>query len=105
MRVLSFKVDAQRISKDPDCDFTGLVSGSRNYLQARFSFSREWDGCVLVARFWRGNSEHAVFIKDNMCDIPPEVLTGRTFCVSVLGKRGDLEIPTNRVYVRQEGRK
>lgn len=104
MRVLSFNVDAQRISKDPDCDFSGLVSGSRNYLQARFSFSKEWDGCVLVASFWRGNDEHAVFIKDNMCEIPSEVLTGRTFSVSVTGQRGDLRIPTNKVYVRQEGR-
>ena len=103
MRVLSFNVDAQRISKDPDCDFSGLVPGSRNYLQARFSFSKEWDGCVLVARFWRGNNEHAVFIKDNMCEIPSEVLTGKTFAVSVIGQRGGLRIPTNKIYIRQEG--
>ena len=103
MRVLSFNVDAQRISKDPDCDFTGLVPGSRNYLQARFSFSKEWEDCVLVASFWRGKTEHAVFIKDNMCDIPPEVLTGVAFSVSVTGKRGEFIIPTNKVYVRQEG--
>lgn len=103
MRVLSFNVDAQRISKDPDCDFTGLVPGSRNYLQAHFTFSEEWDRCVLVASFWRGKNEHAVLIKDNQCEIPPEVLTGRTFAVSIIGQRGDVIIPTNKVYVRQEG--
>lgn len=103
MRTLSFNIRSQQITKDPQCNFTGLVAGTRNYLEACFSFSPEWQDCILVASFWRGNKEYAVRIQDNKCDIPFEVLTGRAFSVSVTGQRGDYRITTNRVYVRQEG--
>lgn len=102
MRALAFNVDSQQLIKDPACDFSGLVAGTRNYLQAHFTFSHEWDGCDLVARFWRGSKEHARFIVDGVCDIPPEVLVGATFKVSVTGQRGNYRITTNRVVVRQE---
>lgn len=102
MRVLSFNVESQRITKNPLCDFKGIVAGSKNYLQAHFSFSPEWQDCILVASFWRGKNEYAVQIKNNMCMIPPEALTGRAFYVSVTGQRGNYRIPTNKVYVRQE---
>ena len=105
MRVLSFDVNGQQISKNPNCDFAGLVAGTRNYLQAQFSFSPDWDGCVLVASFWRGNTEYAVPIKDNMCLIPSEVLTGRTYGISVIGQRGNYRITTNKIFIRQEGLK
>lgn len=103
MRVLSFDVDGQRISKNHDCDFTGLVAGTRNYFQAHFSFSPDWDGCVQIARFWRGSTEYAVPIKDNTCLIPSEVLTRKSYGVSVIGQRGDYKITTNRIYIRQDG--
>lgn len=102
MRVLEFNVDAQHIYKDPDCDFTDIVAGSKNYLHAHFTFSPEWDDCILVASFWRGGKEHARLLENGTCDIPPEVLTGRTFGVSVIGQRGDYLITTDRIIVRQE---
>ena len=102
MRVLMFNVDSQHITKDPTCDFTGLVAGTRNYLRAHFSFSQEWDDCMLVASFWRGNKEYATHITGGFCEIPPEALTGRTFKVSVTGQRGDYRITTNRTLVCQE---
>lgn len=102
MRTLEFDVKAQHIYKNPDCDFSNVVAGSKNYLKAHFSFSPEWQNCILVASFWRGGKEHAVLIQDGVCDIPPEVLNGRTFAVSVVGQRGDYLITTNRIIVRQE---
>ena len=105
MRVLSFNVDGQQIRKNPECDFSGLVAGTRNYLKAHFSFSPDWDGCVLIASFWKGSTEYAVPIKDNVCLIPSEVLVGRSYGVSVIGQRSDYRITTNRIYIRQEGLK
>ena len=103
MRLLMFNVDSQHVTRDPDCDFTGLVAGTRKYLKARFSFSQEWDECTLVAAsFWRGGKEYAIRLKNGECDIPSEALTGKTFSVSVTGQRGDYRITTNRVTVRQE---
>ena len=102
MRLLKFRVNAQRISKDAGCDFEHIVAGTRNYLRAHFAFSPEWHDCALVASFWKGSEEHAVVIRNGECDIPSEVLTGSTFRVSVTGQRGDYRITTNKVAVRQE---
>ena len=102
MRLLNFNVDAQYISKDPNCDFTKIVAGTRNYLRAHFTFSPEWQDCIKVASFWRGGKEHAVMLKNDECEIDPEALTGITFGVTVTGQKGDYRITTNRVLVRQE---
>lgn len=102
MRLLKFNIDAQHITKDPDCDFSGLVAGTSGYLKAHFTFSPEWQNCAMAASFWRGGKEHAAILKDGECDIPEEALAGSTFRVSVTGLRGDYRITTNRVLVRQE---
>lgn len=102
MRVLEFNVKAQHICKNPSCDFTNIVAGTKNYLQAHFTFSPEWQDCILVASFWRGGKEYAALIQNGTCDIPQEVLGGRTFGVSVTGQRGSYILTTNRAIVRQE---
>lgn len=101
MRLLNFNVDAQQLSKDPNCDFNNLVAGTRNYLRAHFTFSPEWRDCVKVASFWRGGKEHAVILQNDECEIDPDALTGMTFAVTVTGQHGDYRITTNRVLIRQ----
>ena len=44
MRILKFIDDGQRLTKDPSCDFSGIVRGSKNYLMAHFLLSSEWTG-------------------------------------------------------------
>jgi hypothetical protein len=106
LRTLEFKVDGQLLEKDPKCDFHNIVAGSKNYLIAHFTFSDDWKGCIKVASFWRGNEEHAVLLTEgDCCLIPAEALTGTTFAVTLIGKNSNLEIPTNRVIVRQEVRR
>ena len=102
MRLLKFNINAQHISKDPDCDFGKIVAGTSNYLRAQFTFSPEWQDCVKVASFWRGGKEHAVILKGDECDIPPEALSGITFGVTVIGQKDKYRITTDRVLVRQE---
>lgn len=102
MRLLKFIVTDQRIEKDPECDFKHIVSGSRNYLKAHFSLSKEWQSCILVASFWRGDKEHAVRVNNGCCDIPVEVLDYPTFRVSLTGQSGNTRITTNRILIRQE---
>lgn len=107
MRKLVFDVNKQRITKNKDCDFRGLVAGSIGYLTAEFDFSSsEWSRCTnKVARFWVDEKEYAELLNDsNCCEIPSEVLTGRKFEVSVLGVSPGYRIETNRVAVRQEVR-
>lgn len=103
MRLLNFNVDAQHITKDPNCDFSKIVSGTRNYLRAHFNFSPEWQGCIKVASFWRGGKEYAVVLENDECVIDPNALTGPTFGVTVMGAKGSYRITTNRILVSQGG--
>lgn len=105
MRILEFNVQKQRLIKDRNCDFSGLVAGSVGYLHAKFSFSEnEWGDCsIKIARFWLGEKEHAMVLdNNNCCEIPPEVLTGNIFQVSVVGAASGYKIETNKINVRQE---
>lgn len=84
MRILDFIVDKQCISKSPACDFSGLVGGTTGYLTARFKFSSEWNGYKRAAIFKYNGSNYPVALKNNMCEIPPEVTEG-SFKVTVGG--------------------
>lgn len=102
MRTLQFIVSGQDLRKDPNCDFDGLVAGSEGYLKAQFTFTSEWDKCSIVARFWKGDEEHAVFLDNGCCKIPPAVQNNKTFKVAILGKHPDgYTMTTNRIIVRQ----
>ena len=74
MRSLNFFAMGQNLQKDPTCDFTGLVRGSKGYLQACFSFDAEWNGCGKVAVFTRLGKEYAVKLSADTCMIPEEAL-------------------------------
>ena len=105
-RVLEFEVNQQRLMKKRECDFTHIVAGTAGYLKAKFYFSQdEWDNYNKAASFWIGDEEHARLLdKENACDIPPEVLVGERFHVSLTGNYGNSTITTNRVKVKQEVR-
>lgn len=101
MRVLDFIVSRQRIECDPACDFTGIASGSRGYLYARFRFSDDWKGCKKVVVFSCRGKESPTPLTDNPCLIPVEALVGNTIGVRVVGQRGDYRITTNKVSFQQ----
>ena len=106
MRTLKFIVNGQTISLDPKCDFEGLIPGTEGYLQAEFSFSKEWDNCLKVVAFFSNlgrEYEPQVLNSRNVCTIPPEALKNRVFKVQVIGKRKDYTLRTNRLGVHQRG--
>lgn len=102
MRTLKFTVDAQSIRPSPGCDFSGLVPGTEGYLQAEFSFSPEWDGCRKAAAFYKLGEEYAAPLVNNVCVIPAEALTWKTFGVAVAGVREGYRIQTGKIDIRQE---
>lgn len=101
MRVLDFIVSRQSIECDPSCDFTGIASGSRGYLHARFRFSVGWTGCKRVAVFSCRGKETIVPLVNNFCEIPAEALVGNTVQVSVVGQRAGYRITTNTTSFQQ----
>lgn len=101
-RVLVFRVNEQKLEKDPSCSFEGIVAGTKGYLKAKFSFNRAWNGCACIAVFRKLLEEHPAVLKSGECDIPAEVLDWDTFHVRVVGRRGDGSVvTTNEVEVKQ----
>lgn len=103
MRILQFVADGQRLKKQTNCDFSGLVAGSEGYLRASFTFSDEWDGCKKAASFWMSDKEYAVLLDDtNSCLIPSDALVESAFEVSVTGAKPGYKLNSTRTKVRQE---
>lgn len=105
MRTLKFDVNGQKIGPDPACDFSGIVPGTAGYLKVHFSFSSEWKGMVKVAEFRKYTCDDSVSapIINGECMVPAEVTGGKSWYVKVIGKRGDVIIPTGNCQVEQEG--
>ena len=110
MKTLRFIIDNQIIRKDPTCDFSNLVPGTKGYLIAEFSFSKEWDGMAKVAGFYSPLGREyppRVLADGKTCVIPFEALEKRIFKVQVIGQSLDqnLKLKTNKVVVYQNGGK
>lgn len=108
MRILRLIVDGQSIIKDPQCDFSGLVPGTDQYVNVEFSFSPEWVKCKKVAAFWSilGKEYTPQVLEDgHSCMIPVEALKKRSFKISVIGKEGSLKLTTNKILITQDGGK
>lgn len=105
MRTLEFIVDGQTIKKNPSCSFEGLVPGTDGYLQAKFSFSREWNGLVRVAGFWSGFKECPPQILEHgtTCVIPAEALVNKRFKIRVFGRNNEILLSTNPIEICQNG--
>ena len=107
MRKLKFIVKGQLIEQDPSCDFSGLVPGTEGYLQAEFSFSKDWDNVTKVVSFRSAMGmeyEPQVLDESNSCVIPVEALKKRVFKIRIIGKSLDIpKMQTNTVAVSQNG--
>lgn len=103
MRTLDFIVEGQNIEESPNCDFSGIISGSSGYLQARFRFSPEWRSMVKAAVFSERNTVENVLITDNICTIPASVLTRKSFKIKVVGQgKNKSRVTTNTLVIRQD---
>lgn len=101
MRVLRFIANGQILEPDPECDFTGLVSGTKGYLHAEFEFDNDWIGCRVAASFFSPDKEYPAIVEDGICEIPEGALSFRYFYVQLTGVRDGYKITTNRQIVRQ----
>lgn len=108
MKTLRFIVDNQLIKKDPNCDFSNLVPGSKGYMTAEFSFSKEWNGMSKVVGFYSPLGREyppRVLADGKTCVIPFEALEKRIFKIQVVGRKGDTTLRTNKAIVYQNGGK
>lgn len=93
--MLKFNVKNQIITRE---DSFHVVADSRNYLQASFDFSEEWQG-EIMANFGFCGEFYSVILEDGRCTVPWEVIKAPSFAVSVVC--GD-RITSNMAYVEVE---
>lgn len=103
MRTLRFCVSGQKLSRNPESDFSGIIRGSKGFLQCSFNLSKEWSGCKIAASFWHYDKEiDAAPVINGTCMIPDSVTDYREFEVSLVGVREGYRITTNRARIEQE---
>ena len=104
MRILKFIIQAQSIIADPVCVYSGIVSGTKGYLQAQFNVSKEWAGCRMAAVFRCLRKEYAQPVKNGRCEIPADALTWDRFSVRLVGQKENYRITTDEIIIQQERR-
>lgn len=100
MRTLQFSVSGQKLSTAGD--HSGLIAGTRGYLQTAYNFDSEWDGCKKAAVFLRYDKEYPVPIVNGKCKVPDEITGYKRWKVRLIGEKEGYRITTNEVEVRQE---
>lgn len=76
---IDFQITHQRITRT---DTFEVVGGSKGYLHARFSFCEDWaDEKVRIAIFTGGGVSYPMFLENDTCEIPWEVLRLKRFYV------------------------
>lgn len=98
MLYMNFNVKNQIIKR---IDTNKIVSDSRNYLYASFSFTEDWQG-IKTAIFKNGDVVKHAILENNECKVPWEVIKSGKLTVSVFG--GDLiTADEETVYILQSG--
>lgn len=102
MRTLKFIVNGRTIVLDPKCDYEGFIPCSEGYMEAQFSFSKEWENCLKVMIFFSNlgvEYETQLLNSRNVCKIPQEALKNRVFKLQVIGRKENYTLRTNRITV------
>ena len=99
MRTLSFIITGQHITGSAISD---LVGNTKNYVQASFSFSSEWDDLLKVAIFSANSKQYPVVIEQGTCKVPNIVLTTDFFTVGVYAGADSERLTTDTCTVRVE---
>ena len=82
-----------------------IVADSVNYLVADFRFTSNWNSLLKTAIFKKDECVYHVYLENNSCRIPYEVLQEGTLYVSVFGVSGTTRVATDEVavYVEKSG--
>lgn len=87
--------------------FDDVISDSNRFLEIEFEYDSVWDDKTKIAVFKNGSDEfevvlldgNSMFIGDDKCFVPSEVIKAPSFSVSVYGIAGNVVITTNEAAV------
>ena len=76
--------------------------GSKDYLALQFLFSSDWKDLNKVCYLQKGDVSQPIDVVDNLVDVPEWFTEQDRFDVTLFGKSGNQEVPTNVVSLRLE---
>ena len=76
--------------------------GSKDYLALQFLFSSDWKDLNKVCYLQKGDVSQPIDVIDNLVDVPEWFTEQDSFDVTLFGKSGNQEVPTNVVALQLE---
>ena len=76
--------------------------GSKDYLVLHFLFSSDWKDLNKICYLQSGNVSQPIDVVDGLVEVPEWFTQQDSFDVTLLGKSGSQEVPTNVVSLRLE---
>lgn len=76
--------------------------GSKDYLVLHFLFSSDWKGLNKVCYLQHGEVSQPIDVVDGLVEVPEWFTEQDSFDVTLFGKSGNREVPTNVVSLRLE---
>ena len=76
--------------------------GSKDYLLLQFSFSSDWKDLYKLCYLQRGEVSQPIDVVDGLVEVPEWFTQQDSFDVTLFGKSGSQEVPTNVVSLRLE---
>ena len=76
--------------------------GSKDYLALQFLFSSDWKDLNKVCYLQHGDVSLPIDVVDNLVEVPEWFTEQDSFDVTLFGKNGSQEVPTNVVSLRLE---
>ena len=76
--------------------------GSKDYLLLQFAFSSDWKDLNKVCYLQHGEVSQPIDVVDGLVEVPEWFTEQDSFDVTLLGKGGSQEVPTNVVSLRLE---
>lgn len=102
MRELDFIVNGQTLMKDPLCDFTGLVAGTKGYLKLYFEFSPAWKNYKKAVRVKADSTVSYIPIENGYANLDDFSAAHTRLTISVKGVDGDKVLTTDSVVISQK---
>ena len=76
--------------------------GSKDYLGLQFTFSSDWKDLNKVCYLQHGEVSQPIDVVDGLVEVPEWFTEQDSFDVTLFGKNGNQEVPTNVVSLRLE---
>ena len=76
--------------------------GSKDYLLLQFAFSSDWKDLNKVCYLQKGDVSQPIDVVDNFVEVPEWFTEQDSFDVTLFGKSGNQEVPTNVVALQLE---